>query len=172
MPPTLVERLSEVGKDILCVLDASAQADEPFWDGVASPARPALGRRVDPAEAGRFVDEFTVAQEPFCHSTVGKREAHDGAEMPHLTFGDLVRRIGWQARIPHRCDIDALGEILRHTKRRLALPLQAHSSVASERCASQTSIGPGTAPICVRQTRRRSAQTSSRAATWPRIRSA
>ena len=119
-------------------------------NGVAGPAGAAFGRRPHAAKARRFVHQLRRFEEAFGLRLAGQLETHYGAKAAHLPPRDGVRRVGRQAGIAHartaRCSARhwAIASALTHIRSSRT------SSDARERWASQTSIGPGIDPICVR----------------------
>src|SRR3954451_20927461 len=88
-----VQRLLDVLYYVLGVLAADAEADEPFRDPRAWPARAALRHRVDAAEARRLRDELAPGEEALGAVAALERERDDRAEAAHLVLGDPVRRV-------------------------------------------------------------------------------
>src|SRR5688572_7907801 len=79
---------SHVGNDIVDILAADTEANEPFTDIVAAPARAALRRGVYAAETRRFAHQRERAQETVGSGRRGQLEADDGSERQHLTACD------------------------------------------------------------------------------------
>src|SRR3954453_23297509 len=93
------QRLLDILYYVLGVLAADAEADEPFRDPRAWPARAALRHGVDAAEARRLRDELELGEEALGAVAALERERHDRAGAAHLVLRDPVRRIVWKTRV-------------------------------------------------------------------------
>src|SRR5262249_38917760 len=87
-----VQRLGEVGQQILRVLTASAEPDKAFWDGIPAPASAPFCGRVQSAKTGGFIDQLAGGEKRLGVLTVGENKTHHRPKALHLAYGDGIRR--------------------------------------------------------------------------------